>query len=136
GPIRETVQNVLGGSHIDVLTGNKNITLDRGTISIQNASARKTDLLVTKFLFSGPVFQVASKDFMFNPFHNSIRAEILTKFAGTTFPIKIKGKLDDPEFELPNILGNAMLGPLKRINVFQQEDPVWDFDSPPVTPGK
>ena len=136
GPIRETVQNVLGGSHIDVLTGNKNITLDRGTISIQNASARKTDLLVTKFLFSGPVFQVASKDFMFNPFHNSIRAEILTKFAGTTFPIKIKGKLDDPEFELPNILGNALLGPLKRINVFQKEDPVWDFDSPPVTPGK
>lgn len=134
GAIRDAVQNFLGGSHIDVLTGNKNIILDRGTIAIQNDSGRKTDLNITKFLFSGPVFQVASKDFSFNPIHNSIRAEILTKFSGSVFPIKLKGKLNGPEFELPNIIGNALLGTIKKINVFQEDDPVWDFDSPPRAP--
>ena len=134
GAARDAVQNFLGGSHIDVLTGNKNITLDRGTISIQNASKRKTDLVVTKFLFTGPVFNVASKDFTFNPFHNTIRAEILTKFVGTVFPVKLKGALNGPDFELTNILGNALLGPLKKLNVFEDDDPVWDFNSPPVAP--
>ncbi len=136
GPVRDAIQDHLGGSHIDVLTGKKNITFDRGTVSLQNANSRKTDLLATKFLFNGPVFKVASKNLAFNPFHNSIQAVILTKFAGTIFPVKLKGELDHPEFELPNILGNALMESIKRINVFQLDDPVWDFDSPPVIPAE
>ena len=115
GAARKAVQDSLGGSHIDVLTGIKNIPFDRGTISIQNAKDRKTDLIVTKALFTGPVFQIASKDLVFNPFHNSIRAEILARFMGVVYPIKLNGKLDEPDFELPNIVGNALLAPIKEI---------------------
>ena len=136
GAARKAVQDSLGGSHIDVLTGNKNIPFDRGTISIQNAKDRKTDLIVTKALFTGPVFQIASKDLVFNPFHNSIRAEILARFMGVVYPIKLNGTLDEPDFELPNIVGNALLAPIKEIIKDETPDHIWNIDSPPVTSAK
>lgn len=128
GSTRDSIQQFLGGAHIDVLMGKKNIELDRGVIKLQNGSTRKTDLAITKFLFTGPVIEVASKNFMLNPVHDRINAEILTKFGGAVFPIKLSGPIREPEIELPSILSSAFKSTLKKLNVFEKDDPVWQFE--------
>ena len=137
GKIRNKVQKFLGGAHIDVLSGKRNIELDRGMVRLTHGKERKTDLAMEKFLFSGPILQVASKDFMLNPFHNRMQAKILTKFGGMVYPVHLTGKMDEPEIKIPNFFGNALKGSLQKMNVFLPDDPIWSFEEvqpQPITP--
>lgn len=138
GKVRNKVQKFLGGTHIDVLAGKRNIELDRGMVRLVHGNECKTDLTMEKFLFSGPILQVASKEFMINPFHNRMQAKILTKFGGTVYPVLLTGKMDEPQVKIPNLFGNVLKGSLKRMNVFQEDDPVWSFEEvqPQTTPAE
>lgn len=133
---RKRIQKILGGAHVDILSGKKNVDLERGFLKIQNAPQRHTDLIASKLLFKGPIVQIAAKHLRINPFHNELDAMILTRFGGITYPLKAVGTIREANIDYSAAVV-AMLRNVFTTNPFSSDNSgLWEFDQPAPNPGE
>lgn len=74
----------------------RNVEFTEGVIELESAG---TDFAVKRMYFTGPQVKTRVVRGGFNPFYNVIRSELLTRFSGVNFPIRLTGTLDEPAID-------------------------------------
>ena len=128
---RSRIQKLLGGAHVDILYGRKNVELDRGIVRISNPHERKTDLVAEKFLMKGPIVQIAGKKLMINPFHDALDIHLLTRFGGLTYPLNATGTMKEIDIDYSAAVLNLLASTFRKISFMDKEKHLWEFDAAP-----
>lgn len=120
------------GNQLDILSGRKNTTLERGRLLFHSAeTGRHTDMIVDKAYFLGPDIQVISKKTMFNPFHNELDMSTETVIGSIRYPLHVTGTLENPEIDVNLFLLNFL-----HANLLSGAEPFTEEQLESSGPGK
>lgn len=101
--MREYLKKIFG-NQLDILSGHKNVELERGEIELSSMPQRRTDLLITKGYLTGSDMTINFKNTRLNPFWNEIDSLTMTTFAGSIYPIHFYGSLTDPQVKVDQFI--------------------------------
>jgi len=119
------------GNQLDVLSGYKNIVLEKGEIQFHSATeSRKTDQIVDKANFQGSDLNVTTEKATINPFYNEIDMRTKTVFGTIRYPMHATGVLTNPNFHRQHFVVDFVNENLLQSiwNKQKKEDPPPDDD--------
>lgn len=94
--LRRFLQQMVGEGGDFSIGKFRKVEFTEGEIDLESSG---TDFIVKKLYFTGPQVKTRVVRGGFNPFYNVIRSELLTRFSGINFPIRLTGTLDDPSID-------------------------------------
>lgn len=120
----------------------RNVEFTEGVIELESSG---TDFAVKRMYFTGPQVKTRVVCGGFNPFYNVIRSELLTRFSGVNFPIRLTGTLDEPTIDQAYFLmeffrkntfaaGKNTLKILSLGLTGKDDEAVWSAPAEPLTP--